>query len=127
MSKSIIPKDKKGVCYMCKRYTNTEVHHIIGGGLRKKSDKDGLTVNLCHWCHNEAPNGVHQNRANDLHLKRIAERTWCDYYEKTIDDFIKAYGKNYIDNVDLCVSCGAVIPEGRMICYRCERWVKVCR
>ena len=120
MSKSIIPKDKKGTCYLCKRYTPTEVHHIFGGGLRKKADKDGLTVNLCHWCHNEPPSGVHQNRANDIRLKRIAERIWCDYYGKTIDDFIKAYGKNYIDNADLCASCGAVIPEGRMVCPMCE-------
>lgn len=120
MSKSIIKKDRKGVCFLCKRYTRTEVHHIIGGGLRSKSDKDGLTVNLCHWCHNEQPNGVHQNRERDLHLKRIAEGTWCEVNGKTIEDFIKAYGKNYLENTNTCVACGAVIPEGRMICPMCE-------
>ena len=97
MSKtSILKNDIKGVCYLCRKVTPTEVHHIIGGALRKKSDIDGLTVNLCHWCHNEPPRGVHQNRANDLFLKQMAESAWCHFYGKTVEDFIKRYGKNYL-------------------------------
>jgi hypothetical protein len=40
--------------------------------------------------------GVHFNHKFDLYLKRIAEKTWCKHYGKTIDDFIKEYGRNYL-------------------------------
>ena len=26
----------------------------------------------------------------------------------------------FIDNTDFCISCGAVVSEGRMICWACE-------
>ncbi len=93
---SILKGDRKGVCFICGRWTQTERHHIFGASNRKKADKDGLTVYLCHDCHNEPPNGVHFNREKDLRLKRIGEKTWCKYYGKTIEDFIKEYGRNYL-------------------------------
>lgn len=40
--------------------------------------------------------GVHFNIKFDLHLKQIAEQAWLDHYGKTIDDFIKEYGRNYL-------------------------------
>ena len=40
--------------------------------------------------------GVHFNREFDLYLKRIGEKTWCEHYGKTIEDFIKEYGRNYL-------------------------------
>ena len=96
-------------------------HEVFGGSNRQKSIRDGLVVFLQPEMHNMSDKGVHSNRDFDLYLKRIAERTWCEYYGKTIEDFIKEYGKNFIENVDTCVCCGAVIPEGRMVCPRCER------
>ena len=96
MSKSILKHNYKGVCYICKRCTNTENHHIFGAGNRTKADQEGLTVYLCHNCHNEAPRGVHRNRAVDLFLKRIGQQAWMDYYGKTKEDFIKEYGRNYL-------------------------------
>ena len=30
--------------------------------------------------------------------------------------------KEYGDNVDRCISCGEVIPEGRQVCLKCEDW-----
>ena len=96
MSKSIIKHNYKGVCFLCRRITQTEEHHIFGGGNRTKADREGLTVYLCHNCHNEAPNGVHFNRERNEHLKRIGEKAWCEYYGKTIEDFIKEYGRNYL-------------------------------
>ena len=26
-----------------------------------------------------------------------------------------------MDNVDICVSCGNVVPEGTMVCYECKQ------
>ena len=97
MSESIIRGDRKGVCYICKRICPTENHHIFRGKNRKRADADGMTVYLCHWCHNEPPNGVHYNKFNDIRLKMMAQRTWMDYYGKTVEDFIIAYGRNYLD------------------------------
>jgi hypothetical protein len=53
-------------------------------------------VFLCHCCHNENPNGVHFNREFDLYLKQIGQRAWMEHYGKTVEDFIREYGKNYL-------------------------------
>lgn len=94
MSKSIIQTDWDR-CFICGGIA-TEVHHVFPASNRPLSDADGLTVHLCHACHNEPPNGVHFDAELANRLKAVAERCWCDRYGKTIDDFIKRYGKNYI-------------------------------
>jgi hypothetical protein len=40
--------------------------------------------------------GVHFNRETDLKLKRLCETNWLAVHNKTEDDFIKEYGKNYL-------------------------------
>ena len=97
MTESIINGDRKGVCFRCGRFCNTERHHIFGGKNRKRADADGLTVNLCHFCHNEPPNGVHFNKVHDIALKKLGQKTWMKHYGKTVEDFIKAYSRNYLD------------------------------
>ena len=97
MSKSIIKGTQKGVCYLCRRFGATEEHHIFGGiANRKKSERDGLKVDLCHFCHNEPPNGVHFNKDRNNRLRQIGQKAWMDYYGKTIEEFIEEYGKNYL-------------------------------
>lgn len=96
MSKSIIKGNQKNVCFLCHKITQTENHHIFGGGSRTRADRDGLTVYLCHDCHNEPPNGVHYNKDRNDRLKRIGQITWMRVYGKTKEDFIKAYGRNYL-------------------------------
>lgn len=96
MNKSIMKGNQKDVCYICRRYGQTENHHIFGGANRKRSDKDGLTVYLCHWCHNEAPNGVHFNKDRNIRLRQKGQKAWMEHYGKTIEDFIKEYGRNYL-------------------------------
>ena len=96
MSESIIKGNQKGVCLICQRIVHTENHHIFGGGNRKKADRDGLTVYLCHRCHNEPPNGVHYNKERANRLKQIGQQAWMQTYGKTTEDFIREYGKNYL-------------------------------
>lgn len=97
MSKSIIKGTQKGICYFCRRFGATEEHHIFGGvANRKKSERDGLKVDLCHFCHNEPPNGVHFNKDRNIRLRQIGQRAWMEHYGKTIEDFIKEYGKNFL-------------------------------
>lgn len=40
------------------------------------------------------------------------ERAWCEYTGKSIVE--------YDLRADVCVCCGAIIPEGRHICHACE-------
>lgn len=73
-----------------------EEHHIFGGARRKKSEKYGLVVDLCHACHNEPPRGAHHNKDTALYLhqwgqrKAMLEQGWSTY------DFIREFGKNYL-------------------------------
>nr|DAV56310.1 MAG TPA: Recombination enhancement, RecA-dependent nuclease [Caudoviricetes sp.] len=83
-------------CFMCGTTSRIERHHIFGGAYRKKSEREGLVVYLCHECHNEPPNGVHHNRSNMDWLRAIGQKSWMGHYGKTADDFIKEYGRNYI-------------------------------
>ena len=95
--KSIIKGDSEDRCYICGRTEWIERHHIFNGTAnRKKSEKYGLTVHLCHWCHNEPPNGVHYNQETDTRLKQIGQKAAMDEYGWTVDDFRKVFGKNYL-------------------------------
>lgn len=85
-------------CFICGRYTYTERHHIFGGAYRKKSDKYGLAVNLCHYCHNEPPNGVHHNAANMLWLKQTGQRRMMEQ-GWTVERFREEFGKNYLEDI----------------------------
>lgn len=92
MGKSIIQNEK--YCYFCGAVRMLENHHIFGGANRKKSDKYGLTVWLCHYCHNEPPRGVHHNRANMDKLRRIGQKAFMEHYPQK--DFIFEFGRNFL-------------------------------
>ena len=89
---SIISNEKK--CFMCGSTKWLECHHIFGGANRKKSDKYGLVVYLCKWCHNEPPDGVHHNRDNMDWLRQIGQRRFNDVYPEL--NFRELFGKNYL-------------------------------
>lgn len=80
-------------CYFCGRQ-GTERHHVFQGAYRKKSEAHGLVVLLCHWCHNEPPDGVHHNVERRNELKRMCQQE----YEKTFtrEDFIEEFGRSYL-------------------------------
>ena len=81
-------------CYFCGRTDTIERHHIFQGAYRKKSEKYGFVVDLCHDHHNEPPHGVHHNRANNLILKKMAQ----EQFEQTgtREEFRKLFGKSYL-------------------------------
>ena len=96
--KSILQNDKE--CYICRQFgeCNTqdlEDHHIFFGPNRKLSEKYGMKVYLCarHHRGNASP---HMCRAIDIELKQMAERKFLEHYNKTVEDFITIFGKNYI-------------------------------
>lgn len=83
-------------CYFCGSTQWLERHHVFGAACRKLSEKYGLVVDLCHFCHNEPPNGVHFNAERMAELRRefqkkaMAENGW------TTEDFIRIFGRNYL-------------------------------
>ena len=74
-----------------------EKHHVFGGAYRSKSEKLGMTVHLCHNCHNEPPKGVHHNAEMNRQLKARAQRKAMEYYGWSVEDFINMFGKNYLE------------------------------
>lgn len=93
--KSIIQRDDSR-CYICGSRQWLEWHHVYGGGLRSVSEQYGLKVRLCHYCHNEPPNGVHQNKEIRLLLQAKVQRKAMKHYGWTVNDFIARFRKNYI-------------------------------
>lgn len=80
-----------------KRFEGSHRHEVFyGTANRKKSIEDGLVIYLTPELHNMSDRGVHFNHEFDLVAKRAAQRVWMDYYEKTVDDFISRYGKNFL-------------------------------
>lgn len=83
-------------CYLCKRMTATELHHVYNGPFRKKSEKYGYVVNLCHWCHNEPPDGVHFNQDVDNWLKATFQAKAMKENGWAVQEFINQFGRNYL-------------------------------
>ena len=94
MKDSILQRDK--ACYICGTTQNLDRHHIFfGTANRRLSEEDGCVVYLCRR-HHTGGAGVHNNRKVDLTLKARCEEAWLEEYDKTIEDFIKRYGRNYL-------------------------------
>lgn len=92
-------------CFICGRNGASDPldkHHIFGGGLRSKSERYGLYVDLCHFrCHQFGEYAAHQCRetAEQLHkygqAKAMLEQGW------SCAEFVLEFGKNYLDRDEL--------------------------
>lgn len=93
--KSIMQTKKE--CYICGITIWLEEHHVFEGTAnRKLSEKYGLKIYLCHRHHNEPPDGIHFDKWLRDRIKNEAQRKFMEYYNKTKEDFIKIFGKNYL-------------------------------
>ena len=93
--KSIMQTKKE--CYICGTTIWLEEHHVFGGTAnRKMSEKYGLKIYLCHRHHNEPPDGIHFDKWLRDRIKSEAQRKFMEYYNKTKEDFIVIFGKNYL-------------------------------
>ena len=81
-------------CYFCGRTDMLEVHHIFPAFNRKHSEEDGLCVWLCHYHHNEPPDGVHFNKTRMEHLKKVGQAIYEQ--DHTRDEWRQRYGKSYL-------------------------------
>lgn len=96
MSKSIMPYNLKGVCYICHAHCQTDVHHIFEGSNRKASDDYGLTIDICRVCHRD----IHRNPKKYEWLKEKAQIFAMQYKGWTIDQWRKLFRKNYRGDID---------------------------
>jgi len=72
-------------------------HHIFGGANRRKSEKYGLTVYLCHnSCHIFGPYAAHVNKDTAQKLHEYGQRMMMAEYGWSKEKFIREFGKNYV-------------------------------
>ena len=80
-----------------KRQVGLVRHEIFYGRKnRQKSIEDGLVVFLTPEMHNMSDYGVHFNPGFDEELKKLGQKRWMEYYEKSVEEFISRYGRNYL-------------------------------
>ncbi len=90
-----------GICFLCGNYETVEVHHIFGGPFRKKSDKLGLTVQLCPWCHQYDADSAHKSGETRRILHKYGQRKAMKEQGWDADTFIMEFGRNYLDPEEL--------------------------
>lgn len=115
MSRSIIPGDEPGKCYICAHYgkppealreegkngycaafsQQIEEHHIFGGPHRKLSEHYGLKVHLCIYHHTSGSEAVHNNRTWDLRLKQIGQKAFEERYSH--GEWMQVFGRDYLE------------------------------
>lgn len=91
---SIIQNEK--CCYFCGTTKDIHIHEVFYGRNRQRSIEDGCCVYLCGAHHNMSSKGVHFNVELNLYLRKVMQQRWCEYYNKTNDDFIERYGQSYL-------------------------------
>ena len=110
MPKSTLYSTKRTDIY-CERH---EVY--FSKAYRHKSINDGLIVFLTKESH-RGTNGVHGKNGDKLNrqLKKLAQKAWCKYYNKTKEEFIREYGKANNQGLDI-----SLIPN--ILLKRWEIW-----
>lgn len=84
--------------YSTERYVGLERHEVFEGRTsnREKSIEDGLVIFIPPSLHRTSNDSIHLNPKNWEWLKVEAQKAWQEHYNKTKEDFIKRYGKNYL-------------------------------
>jgi len=92
-------------CWLCGRNGTADPldkHHIFGGAHRNKSEKYGLTVDLCHCnCHLFGKKAAHNCRETMDELHRYGQKLAMQRYGWTKEEFMLEFGKNYLDEDEL--------------------------
>lgn len=88
-------------CWLCGRngaQDPLDRHHLFGGAYRSKSEKYDLVVDLCHHrCHIFGVDAAHKNKETMLLLKQYGQRKAMQEQGWTVEDFIREFGRNYLD------------------------------
>ena len=73
-------------------------HHIFGKYNRKKSEEHGFVIPIAYYLHEFGKDSIHANpnKGLDLKWKQKAQEYYEEHYG-TRADFIREYGRNYLD------------------------------
>lgn len=88
-------------CFLCGRNGSLDPldkHHAFGGANRKKSEKYGLTVPLCHTrCHIFGSKSAHMSAATRLKIQQWAQEKVMREQGWSTERFIQEFGRNYLE------------------------------
>lgn len=94
-------KTEDGLCYITGERCDTARHEIFNGAYRKLSKHDGLWIAVSPMAHEL----IHKSKGKGSlwnELQKDAELLWLiQDNSRSIDDFIKRYGKNYLTDSDI--------------------------
>ena len=91
----------KSPFYKTERFYGSERHEVFEGrtGNRAKSIEDGLVIFLTPEQHRTGANSIHKNPKlwkEKIKIQEIAQKRWCEFYNKPPEQFLKRYGRNYL-------------------------------
>ena len=93
-------EDGTPVCFLCGRNgcaDPLDKHHLFGGCDRKKSERYGAWVYLCHRrCHESGPHAAHRDPDVMRRLREYGQRKIMREQGWTTEDFIREFGRNYL-------------------------------
>ena len=81
-------------CFFCGRTLGLERHHVMSGPNRKLSEKYGLWVYSCDFCHRDTKEGVQYNRKKADSLKRLTQIAFEARHSHEL--WMEEFRKNYI-------------------------------
>ena len=92
-------------CWLCgKNGANDPLdrHHLFGGGNRRKSEKLGLVVDLCHGsCHIFGERAAHRCRETAQALHEYGQRMAMERMGWSTEEFVREFGRNYLDEANV--------------------------
>lgn len=86
-------------CIECGRYGINKHEIFYGTGKRKISIKYGLVIPLCQAEHHNQYDckGIHFDTVLCEKWHKIGQQKAMEHYDWTVEDFIKIFGRNYLD------------------------------
>lgn len=112
-------------CWLCGRNGTADPldkHHIFGGANRRKSEKYGLCVYLCHHdCHIFGTGAAHRNRRTMERLHEYGQEKAMREQGWSAQEFVLIFGKNYLDEAPVPVPASVdgfrILPEPEPLPY----------
>ena len=93
-------RNMERACWLCGRNgcaDPLDKHHIFGGSNRKKSEKLGLYIYLCHHdCHENGPKAAHRCAETAQKLHEYGQRLAMEENNWTVEDFRREFGRSYL-------------------------------